>query len=55
MDKKQKESEKKIETLNERLKKIKRAKELIALNSKLDKEIAELESQIQQEGIEIDE
>lgn len=54
MDKKQKESEKKIEALNERLKKIKRAKELIALNSKLNKEILELESQIQQEGIEIE-
>ena len=51
MDAKQKENEQKIE----RLKKIKRAKELIALSKKQDKEISELESQIQKEGIEFDE
>ena len=47
----QKEKEQKIE----RLKKIKKAKELIALSKKQDKEITELESQIQKEGIEFDE
>lgn len=51
MNAKQKENEQKIE----RLKKIKRAKELIALSKKQDKEISDLESQIQKEGIEFDE
>lgn len=51
MNAKQRENEQKIE----RLKKIKRAKELIALSKKQDKEIAELENQIQKEGIEFDE
>lgn len=51
MNAKQKEKEQKIE----RLKKIKRAKELIALSKKQDKEISDLESQIQKEGIEFDE
>ncbi len=47
----QKEKEQKIE----RLRKIKKAKELIALSKKQDKEITELEGQIQKEGIEFDE
>lgn len=47
MDAKQKEKEQRIE----RLKKIKRAKELIVLSKQQDEEISELESQIQKEGI----
>ncbi len=50
-DQKQKEKQQKIE----RLRKIKKAKELIALSKQQDKEIAELESQIQKEGMEFDE
>lgn len=51
MNAKQRENEQKIE----RLRKIKRAKELIALSKKQDKEISDLESQIKTEGIEFDE
>ena len=51
MDAKQKENAQKIE----RLKKIKRAKELIALSKEQDKEIADLESQIQMKGMDINE
>ncbi len=48
---KQKENQQKIE----RLKKIKKAKELIALSKQQDREISELESQIRNEGMEFDE
>ena len=51
MDAKQKEKEQRIE----RLKKIKRAKELIALSKQQDREISELESQIQKEGMDFNE
>lgn len=51
MNAKQKENAQKIE----RLKKIKRAKELIELSKEQDKEIADLESQIQMKGMDIDE
>lgn len=51
MDAKQKENAEKIE----RLKKIKRAKELIALSKQQDKEIADLENQIQMKGMDINE
>ena len=51
MDAKQKEKEQRIE----RLKKIKRAKELIALSKQQDREISELESQIQEEGMDFNE
>lgn len=51
MDAKQKENAEKIE----RLKKIKRAKELIALSKQQDKEIVDLENQIQMKGMDINE
>ena len=51
MGAKQKEKEQRII----RLKKIKRAKELIALSKQQDREISELESQIQEEGMDFNE
>lgn len=51
MNNKQKENERKIE----RLKKLKKAKDLIALNKKQDRIISELESQIQIEGVDFGE